>query len=184
MRDEKAGARQHAVANFGGSDGKELIRQGRVNAAGLHAACMAWAGLRRAAARSDPRELLWPPSSERPRSPFNVIEIAPVQASWTLKLIGDGGLHAYYETSRVVSETLDFFKALNSFDTAARPEEIADAVASLSGTLEPPLQPENVPNKIWRINRHFGVALIASTGDGRYFLTAALRGAGVSSPAL
>ena len=50
MREETGGKRQHAVGNFGRDDGDEIIAQGRTTAAGLHAACMAWACLRRARA--------------------------------------------------------------------------------------------------------------------------------------
>jgi len=78
---------------------------------------------------------------------------------------------------------LHFFQALDGFAEPASSEEIAAAVAELAGGVEPPLQPKNVANKIWRINRQFAVALIASTDDGRYFWTATLREADRSASA-
>jgi hypothetical protein len=175
MRDEAAGAHQHAVANFESIIVNDAVARGRVNAAGLHAAGMAWAGLRRAAARVDPRELLWLAAKKRPASPFKVIDVTPENESWTLTLIGDGGLHAYREQARVVTETLYFFRALASFDRPASSQEIAQLVTKLSGAAEPPLDASNVPNKIWRINYQFGTALIASVDDDRHLLTALLR---------
>lgn len=174
MREETGGTRQHAVGNFGRDDGDTIIAQGRITAAGLHAACMAWACLRRAAARVDPRDLLWRRRAVWPASPFIRIEVEPEQASWCFNLVGDGGLHAYSESSRVITETLQFFETLDAFENPATTDAIAVALAHRTESVEPPLQPKNVVNKIWRINRQFGVELIAATEDGRYFLTAPL----------
>lgn len=182
-RDRSSLATDHHKANFASLflvDDAPRKSRARVNAPGVHAAVMAYAALRRAVARTDPRDLLYPPKrNSRPDSPFHEIEAYRGRGGWSLTLYGEGSrLHAYQEQADLSNEVLLVLRAIDKLGSATAPA-IAEAVSSLAAGRRHSDTPDSVVKVInEKINERFGVRLIESVRVGRanhYELSAPLR---------
>lgn len=178
MRDEKGAYPQHRAADFSSLLGNP--RRGRVNAAGLHAAVMAYAALRRRTARVDPRDLLQVPDEKRPASLFERIELQPgaPNGDWYVNLISGGGRFSYREQTELSERAAIFVRALGGFDEPATAAEIIAAARDLAGTTTTLTTPGSVENRVNRLNRQLGAQLIewfTEEGEKAYFLDARVR---------
>jgi hypothetical protein len=166
----KAGISQHRLASFQLAV-DDIV--GRPDAAGIHAACMAWAGLRRAVARLDPRDLMHEPDTQLPPSPFRRIEAEPEGQGWRVLLVGDGDNYSYRERAHLTDSQLTLLRALAQLDTPAFAEDVIKAMNRIPSRKVSSIAPANLAQKIKRLNEQFATSLI-STEDGRYYLAAPL----------
>jgi hypothetical protein len=166
----EVGIRQQRVADFGRMVGDANL--GRPTASGLHASCMAWAGLRRAVARVDPRDLM-DDAARITRSPFERIEAERDGRGWALTLFGDGAMHCYVESARLTDNQFRLLLALDRFDEPAPPEAIVRVIAELAG-MKRSLKPASLRQKIARLNARFATELIGSDGPRHYLASSLL----------
>lgn len=152
------------------------------NASGLHAAVMAYAGLRRALAREDPRDLLDPPPLDRgrrPSSPFRAIEAERLAGTkYGVRVTAQGSeTHRYEEDTEIRREAIFLLQALAESVEPLSRRDLARAIHRRAGRSRHSRRESSVGGLIGDINRQFGVRLVESvpSDDGvRYVLQARL----------
>lgn len=148
-----------------------------VTPAGLHAAAMAWAALRRAAAKCDPQDILAQGvHAGRCESLFDSIEIERTRNKFRLWLTSPGG---YKEEALLKAESAFLILALAQ--GAASESEIRKRVGLLAdeaGHHRRAKKPSGLENAVKVVNRRFGAELITRDeidGVPTYNLAASIR---------
>jgi hypothetical protein len=143
------------------------------NASGLHAAVMAYAGLRRAVAREDPRKLLNRDPlhpSLKPSSPFRLLEVErEATGTLTLRATAEGSeSHPYRETTTLSPEALLLLETLAAQGTPIGAEDLGLAIHARAGDARHSQRAAAVSGLVGDINRWFGVRLVESddSSDG------------------
>jgi len=134
-----------------------------VTAAGIHAAAMALASARRAAARDDPRELLKLDKIDKlPQSPFKSFHLRTSGRRHTLELRGVGDTRdMYVETTTISTESRLVIEALAELQKPATTEAILASVARLAGSRNRRVKKRSgVEDRVEKINRQLGVEFI------------------------
>lgn len=151
-----------------------------LTAAGIHAAAMALASARRAAARDDPRELLkLERIDELPQSPFTSFRLHKSGRKHTLELRGVGDVRdMYIESTSISTESRLVIEALAEQEEPASADEVLATVARLAGARKRRVTKQSgVEDRVDKINRQLGVEFILrddSAGPSMFALHARL----------